>query len=187
MCRISASDARVCPVKRAAAKSFGIFASKDFLGMSTRWRRARDRAYRRAMREHVGATCAFCLEDLIPEPSLVPPVVTTCNHVFHGTCWRKYIGSKQTPPTAGDNESSVTEVLRNAYILDVAGPPCPICRRYFPTVHTMAERYVDARQAERERRYSCCDTLSVDKCLRLAEISHGLARAVRAVQEEDRH
>jgi hypothetical protein len=117
---------------------------------SERWWRAIDRQYRAAKRARGMAAdddepCSICHAPL-DDGSLV--TVTTCGHSYHEACWSAFVLSKTPRASAG---MGTAHLLAAAYINAFAGPPCPLCRTQFPTIHTMALRLADRKSAKVDR------------------------------------
>lgn len=74
--------------------------------------------------------CAICLDSLSFGTSV--PVITLCNHAFHGECWSAY-AHKDFAYLQSKNFSA-EECF--AFVMDsAAGPPCPTCNRAMPLLH----------------------------------------------------
>ena len=74
--------------------------------------------------------CAICLGSLLEGTSI--PIVTLCNHAFHGECWTNY--AHRDFAYLQSKDVSAEECFE--FVMDsAAGPPCPTCNRAMPLLH----------------------------------------------------
>ena len=100
---------------------------------STRFSRLRERQFKRYI-ELKGANyddrCAICLNSLSCGTSV--PIVTLCDHAFHGECWNAYAHRNFN---GLQSEGASAEATFEFVMDSAAGPPCPTCNRALPMLH----------------------------------------------------
>ena len=95
-------------------------------------------------------TCAICLEDMLGNDEIM---LTVCDHAFHLKCWQNYVMSQNPPEPQNFGDNTESYIWLNLFFFNNhAGPPCPVCRRNYPTIHYLARQFAtlkDSRQANR--------------------------------------
>lgn len=111
-----------------------------------RHRRRQRRAFQKAVQRYQSTVCVLCCESICHENN-EDIVVTSCDHVFHCSCWISYSGRDMS-----DRMNMLSQVetpaerlcilLRHFFDLNF-GLPCPLCRTMFPTYHECVGAFTD--------------------------------------------